>query len=85
MHGQQNIKKKNVFRRVCVQIGSGVHSACYSVRTVFFFCEGKAMGHRAEHTPPSSTRVTNEGRSTSTPLVCLHGVHRHNLTYPNYE
>jgi hypothetical protein len=24
------------------------------------------MGHKAEHTPPSSTKVTNEGRRTST-------------------
>jgi hypothetical protein len=76
----------NVFKRVCVQIGSGAHSACYPVLTVFFFfLEVKAMGHRDEHIPPSSTKVANEGRRTSTLPVCLHGIHRDNLTGPNYE
>jgi hypothetical protein len=75
----------NLFKRVCFHIGSGAHSACYSMWAVLFSSEGKAMGHRAEHTPQSSTKVTNEGSRTSTPLVCLHGVNRDNFTYPNDE
>jgi hypothetical protein len=40
----------------------------------------KLLGHKADHSPPSSAKVKNEQSCTSTPSICLDGVDRDNFT-----
>jgi hypothetical protein len=50
-----------------VQTGSGVHPASYLTGTSGSFPGGKAAGHEADHSPPSSAEVKNAWSYTSTP------------------
>jgi hypothetical protein len=46
---------------LCVQTGSGAHTASYPMGTGSSFPEGKARpGRDADHSPPSSAEVKNE-------------------------
>jgi hypothetical protein len=46
---------------LCIQTGSGVHPAPFSVGTGGPFPGGKArLGHDADHLPPSSAKVKND-------------------------
>jgi hypothetical protein len=38
-------------------------------------------GRGADHSTPSSAKIKNEWRYTSTPPICLHGVDRNNFTF----
>jgi hypothetical protein len=42
----------------------------------------KWLGHEATHSPATSDEVKNECSYTSTPLTCLHGMYKDNLTSP---
>jgi hypothetical protein len=51
---------KDFYCSLCVQTGSGAHSASCTVDTGDPFPEGKARpGRDADHSPPSSTEVEN--------------------------
>ena len=59
-----------------VHTDSAAHTATYPMR---FFIQGKQMVCDADHSPPSSTVVTNEWSCTSTPLHAF--MHRNNVTF----
>jgi hypothetical protein len=40
---------------------------------------GSVAGDKADHSPPSSTKLDNVWNHTSFPLACLHGMERDNL------
>jgi hypothetical protein len=39
----------------------------------------KWLGHELNYSPPSSAKVKNDWRYTSTPPICLHGMDREKL------
>jgi hypothetical protein len=41
----------------------------------------KRLGHKLNHSPPSSAEVKNEWSYTSTHPICLHGKDKENLTF----
>jgi len=43
--------------------------------------EVKLAEREADHSPQSGTEVKNKWRNTSTPLTCLHGFARDNVTF----
>jgi hypothetical protein len=45
------------------------------------FPEVKRTGRESNHLPASSAEVKNEWSYTSSPPICLHGVHRENFTF----
>jgi hypothetical protein len=54
-------KRKDFSSSLCVQTGSGAHSASCTVGTGGPFAEGKARpGRDADHSPSSSSEVENE-------------------------
>jgi hypothetical protein len=60
------------------QISSGAHQAPYSTGVGGGpFSRGKQMRLEVDPSPPSSGKVKNEWRYTSTPRICFHGVDRH--------
>jgi hypothetical protein len=56
-----------------VQNGSGAHPASYPTLTRGSFPGGRAAGHEADHSPPSSAKVKNAWSYTSAPPIRLHG------------
>ena len=44
----------------------------------------KWPGCQADHSPPSSIEVKHEWNCTSTPPICLHGVHKGNIFLFNF-
>jgi hypothetical protein len=50
-----------------VQTGSGAHLASYPMGTGDSFPGGKAAGHEADHSPPTSSEVKKMWIHTSTP------------------
>jgi hypothetical protein len=63
-----------------IQTGSETHAAPYSVGTQSSFPSCKATRHDADHSLLSSTEVKHELMCTSTPPVCLYGVHSDKFT-----
>jgi len=45
------------------------------------FIEGKLLGHELNYLPVSSTKVMNEWKYNSAPLIYLNGMDRENLTF----
>jgi hypothetical protein len=77
-------RQNNFFFQQNVQTGSESHPAFYSTGTgVFFPLEIKRQGCEFDHSPPSSIEVKNEWSYTFTPRLCLHGLYRDGITFPN--
>jgi len=57
-----------------LQTGSGAHPASYQTATRGSIPRGKASGHEADHSPPSSAKVKNVWSYTSIPPICLHSM-----------
>jgi hypothetical protein len=68
-----------------VQNGSGAHPPSYPMSTRGPFLRGKAAGHEADHSPPSSAEVKNAWIYTSTPqyvfMAWCSVKHRDNFTF----
>lgn len=60
-----------------VQICSGAHQAPYSMDVGGPFSGGKWLGLEVDRSPPSSGKVKNEWRCSSTSRICFHGVDGH--------
>jgi len=77
--GFKSQKGLEIFLLSRVQTSSGDHQSPYSVGT--WFLAGVAwLGHDVDHSPPSSTKVTNEWVYTFIPIF-LYGVDRDNFIF----
>jgi hypothetical protein len=45
------------------------------------FSKGKWLGYEVDQSTPSSVKGKNEGKYTSTPTVCLHGMDKDAFTF----
>jgi len=63
-----------------IQTDSETHAASYSVGTQSSFPRCKAAKHDADHSLLSSIEVKHERMYTSTPPLCLYGVHSDKFT-----
>jgi hypothetical protein len=62
---------KRLFLLDVVQTGSGAHTTSYPKDTRSSFPEGKAAGREADHSPPASAEVKNDGAKLSLPRMLL--------------
>ena len=67
------------------QTSSGVHLASCSVDTRVHSPCVKQLGHAIKLSLPSSAEVRNEWSSTSTPLVCVHGVEKETTIHHKHK
>jgi hypothetical protein len=64
-----------------VQRASEAHPASYSMGTGVLSSVVKRPGREADHSPPSSSQVTNEWRYNYTPPTYFHGADKDNFPF----
>jgi len=74
-----NVQEFSLFKN-CPECLSGPHSLLLNSYQGSFLGV-KWLGREADPSSPSSADVKNEWHYTSSPPICLQGIHRHNFTF----